>query len=82
MIQRQLFFLKGIEFHMLMRFHNVVVQARCGTIEGWIASSETVDGVKTSRGDRNNGQSEEYEAAFGQIQVRYVGNMLYSRAWF
>lgn len=41
-------FLKGIEFHMLMKFHNVVVQARCGTIEGWIASSETVDGVKTS----------------------------------
>lgn len=67
---------------MLMRFHNVVVQARCGTIEGWIASSETVDGVKTSGGDRDNGQSEEYEAAFGQIQVRYVGNMLYSRAWF
>ena len=43
------FFLKGIEFRMLMRFHNVVIQARCGTIEGWIASSETVDGVKNFR---------------------------------
>src|SRR6266576_2898382 len=44
-----LFFLKGVEFHILMRFHNVVIQACCGTIEGWITSSETVDGVKTSR---------------------------------
>ena len=75
MIQRHFFF-KGIEFHILMRFHNVVIQARCDTIEGWIASSETVDGVKTFGSGRDNGQSKECEAAFGRIQVRYVGNVV------